>query len=259
MKKVKSFISIFFIIVMLVSLTYEGTAYGKSKNDNDECLIAIVIDDFGYGGKGTDEMLKLDIPLTAAIIPFLEKSKYDADIAVKNGKEVIIHMPMEANTDNHCLGKDPILLSLSDNEITKRVNAAFDEIKVAKGMNNHMGSRVTSNERAIGTVLDVVKEKNVFYLDSKTSQKSKVEKLCKDKNIPYYTRDIFLDHVNSQANVEKELDKAYEVAKKNGKCVVIGHVGAQGGNTTVNGLKNKIPQLKDKGAKFVFLSQLQPK
>lgn len=256
MQKSKQFIFKTFLIFISIILLSNEVVLSKNIDKDKEFLIAIVIDDFGYGAKGTEEMLKLPIPITAAVIPFLERSKYDADLAVKSGKEVIIHMPMEANTSNHCLGKNPILISLSNDEIRKRVDDAFKEINVAKGMNNHMGSRATSDERVMSNVLDIVKEKGVFYLDSKTSQKSKVEKLCKEKSIPYYTRDVFLDHINTQANVEKELEKAYDIAKKKGKCIVIGHVGAQGGNTTINGIKNKIGKLQEKGVKFVFLSQI---
>lgn len=240
-----------------ISCFYEQYAYGEEGN-KESGKIAIVIDDFGYEGEGTNDMLDLKIPITAAIIPFTEHSSYEAKLAAAKGKEVIIHMPMEPDKGKASwLGKKPLMTGLSNEEVDKRVREAIEEIPEAKGMNNHMGSKVMRDDKILMPVFKVLKEKQMFFLDSKTTMNSKGEVLCKELGVPYYGRDVFLDHVHSQQNVENELEKAADIAKEKGYAIVIGHVGGQGGKITVNGIKNKIHKLESQGIEFVFLSQLK--
>ena len=254
-------IILFLISTFLVSgpsLISNGKSNEEEKKENNKVKIAIVIDDFGNGGEGTEEMLNLDIPITAAVMPFAPYSEEESKKAIEKGKEVIIHMPMEPEHGKpHWLGKKPIISSLSNEEVEERVREAVGEISGAKGMNNHMGSKITKDERILREVFKVLKEKNMFFLDSKTTGKSKASELCREMSIPYYERDVFLDHVHSQENVEKELENAYKIAKEKGYAIVIGHVGAQGGKITANGIRNKMGKFQKQGVEFVFLSQIK--
>lgn len=241
-----------------ISFFNEQNVYGEEEKKENR-KIAIVIDDFGYEGQGTNDMLDLKIPITAAIIPFTEHASYEAKLAAAKGKEVIIHMPMEPDKGKASwLGKKPLMIGLSSEEVDKRVREAMEEIPEAKGMNNHMGSKVMRDDKILTPAFKVLKEKEMFFLDSKTTMNSKGQSVCKELGVPYYGRDIFLDHVQSQQNVENQMEKAASIAKEKGYAIVIGHVGAQGGNITVNGIKNKIHKLENEGIEFVFLSQLQP-
>ncbi|MGM9974948.1 MAG: divergent polysaccharide deacetylase family protein [Clostridiaceae bacterium] len=219
--------------------------------------IAVVIDDFGNRSEGTLEMLNLGIPITAAVMPFLETSAIDAETAFNKGHEVILHLPMEPERGKASwLGPKGITVNLSTEEIEKRVGEGLDNLKYATGINNHTGSKAMKDERVVAAVLKVVKERNIAFLDSKTTDSRLAESICGEKGIKYYKRDIFLDHINNISYIEKQLDAAGDKALRDGYAIVIGHVGPAGGKTTVQGLKNKIKALQEKGIVFVRLSEI---
>ncbi len=219
--------------------------------------IAIVIDDFGNGMKGTDEMLNLPVKLTVAIMPFLPSTKKDAESAHAKGHDVIVHMPMEPIRGRASwLGPGAILTSLTDDEIRRRVEAAIDDVPYAIGMNNHMGSRATADERVMRIVLQVCKERGLFFLDSRTSWKTVVPKVAKELGVPLLQNDVFLDDVNTRSHVLRQISAVRKELAKRSTCVVIGHVGPTG-LTTSGELKNAIPGLSME-ATFVRLSELLP-
>ncbi|WP_245809777.1 divergent polysaccharide deacetylase family protein [Cohnella massiliensis] len=219
--------------------------------------VAIVIDDFGNRMKGTEQMLELPVRLTVAVMPFLPTTRRDAEEAHAKGHDVIVHMPMEPVRGNpKWLGPNAILTSLSDGEIRERVEKAIADVPHAVGMNNHMGSRATADERVMRIVLQVCKEKGLFFLDSRTSHRSVVSKVAAELGVPTIRNDVFLDDVYSARHVARQLDVVLEKLEKDEKCVVIGHVGPPG-LITSDALKSAIPQLQKK-VMFVTLSQLGP-
>ncbi len=221
-------------------------------------VIAVVIDDFGNNCKGTEEIMALGIPITAAVMPFLPSSAKDAEAAYNKGHQVILHLPMEPERGKSSwLGPKGITVDLSTEEIEKRVEQALSELKFATGINNHTGSKAMKDERVVGAVLRVVKRNGISFLDSRTTEKSQAKRLCSDMKIRYFERDIFLDHVNSVYNIEKQLDKAGEMALSKGYAIVIGHVGPAGGKNTVQALKNKITSLEGMGIRFVTLENIE--
>ncbi|WP_352399576.1 divergent polysaccharide deacetylase family protein [Anaerotignum sp.] len=229
----------------------------KASNMSTYGKLAIVIDDFGYSGEGTDEMLALPIPLTVAVMPFSDCSKEDAQKAVNSGKEVIIHMPMESLSGKaEWVGKKGIFRTMNDEEIKALVEEAYSILPNAKGMNNHMGSAIMEDTRCLGDILDVVKEKNGFFVDSVTTAKSQGKALAKEKGVPFLARRVFLDSTDDIEVVKKNLRKAGEMALKGGEAMAIGHVGPEGGDVTVKALQSLIPELKEKGVVFVTASEL---
>jgi hypothetical protein len=219
--------------------------------------IAIVIDDFGNGGKGTEEMLKLPVKFTAAIMPFLPSTHRDAEAAHAIGHDVIVHLPMEPIRGKASwLGPGAILTSLPDEEIRRRVEAAIADVPYAIGMNNHMGSRATADERVMRIVLQVCKEKGLFFLDSRTSWKTVVPKVARELGVPLLQNHVFLDDIYTRRHVSRQINVLRRELKKRETCVVIGHVGPPG-LITSGELKNAIPNLRTE-ASFVRLSELLP-
>ncbi|WP_372663745.1 divergent polysaccharide deacetylase family protein [Cohnella sp.] len=219
--------------------------------------IAVVIDDLGNRMKGTEQMLELPIKLTVAVMPFLPSTRQDAEAAHRKGHDVIVHLPMEPIRGSRSwLGPGAITTDLTDDEIRKRVEAAIADVPHAVGMNNHMGSRATSDKRVMQIVLQVCKEKGLFFLDSRTSYQTVIPKVAKDLGVFTLHNDVFLDDVYTQRHVRKQIAVLKKFLKKNERCVVIGHVGPSGLNTS-GVLKNVIPELQG-SATFVPLSQLLP-
>lgn len=218
--------------------------------------IALVIDDFGNDMKGTAEMMELPIFFTAAVMPFLPTTKRDAEWAHKLGRDVLVHMPMEPNSGKASwLGPGAITTRQSDEEVRTRVQAAIDEVPYAVGINNHMGSKVTADERVMRIVLTVCKERNLFFLDSRTTSKSVVRKLAGEIGVPIAENNIFMDDVYTHNHIAKQAIKVKKRVKTSNSTVVIGHVGSPG-KYTADVLKQSIPKIIELGAEFVPVSAL---
>lgn len=123
--------------LLLFSFIPQGFAATSTIPKNE---LAIVIDDLGNDMRGTEEMLKLPIKLTVAVMPFMPTTKEDAELAHHYGHEVILHLPMEPKRGKKSwLGPGAITTDLSDDEIRKRVEDAIQDIPPLVGVNHHMG------------------------------------------------------------------------------------------------------------------------
>ncbi|WP_371932675.1 divergent polysaccharide deacetylase family protein [Bacillus carboniphilus] len=218
---------------------------------------AIVIDDLGNNMKGTEEMLKLPVSLTVAIMPFMPSTLKDAKTAHRYGHEVIIHMPMEPNSGKvSWLGPGAITTSLSDQEIRSRVRKAIDQVPHAVGMNHHMGSKATANKRVMRIVLEECKKNGLYYLDSKTTSKSVISEVASELGVPYLENKLFFDHLYTKSHITKQANLLEKRLQTEKDLVAIGHVGISG-PVMVSVLKQFLPKYKKK-ATPVLLSELLP-
>jgi uncharacterized protein len=245
----------FFIVLCICSLISVPSTYASVHPNKSTHRVALVIDDFGNNMKGTEDMLSLPIPLTVAVMPFLSTTKADAVLAHKKGKEVIVHLPMEPMSGKASwLGPKPITTDLSDEEIKARVTAAIKDVPHAVGMNNHMGSKATADERVMRIVLQVCKEHNLFFLDSRTNHRSIVGKIAKELDVPCIENEVFLDHVSSFAHVSSKMELLCSRLRTEDDLIAIGHVGVSG-HITSSVIKKYIPRLK-KDAELHFASEM---
>jgi uncharacterized protein len=219
--------------------------------------LAIVIDDFGNNMKGTEEMLDLPVPITVAIMPFLSSTEQDAKLAHEKGHEVIVHLPMEPKKGKKSwLGPGAITTDLSDEEVRKKVEEAIANVPHAVGMNHHMGSKVTEDERVMRIILEVCREKGLYYLDSKTTGNSVIPKIAKELSLPYLENSMFFDHVYTSRHVNKQASRLVKQLESHDKFIAIGHVGVTG-DMVASALRSYIPQYQ-KQAELVPLSALVP-
>lgn len=217
--------------------------------------LAVIIDDLGNKMEGTDEIMSMPVKLTVAVMPFLQTTQQDAKRAHEQGYDVLLHLPMEPKRGRpEWLGPGAILTKMSDEEVRKRVEAAIDNVPYAVGINNHMGSKVTADERIMSIVLDICKERGLFFVDSKTNYRSVVGKLCEQKGLPQVYNHIFLDDVASNDHISRQIGKVSEWLKSHENCVTIGHVGSRG-KKTASVLRRSIHTLQQE-ADFVGVSDL---
>lgn len=219
--------------------------------------LAILIDDFGYCGAGTEEMLALSIPFTAAIMPFSSYTAEDAERVQQAGKEIFIHMPMESLTGKReWVGEKGVFRDMDDAAIRELVEEAFTILPDAAGMNNHMGSAIMEDERSLSAVMDVLKEKGIPFVDSMTTAKSLGKTVAAEKGVTLLERDVFLDSTDSVNVVKDNLRKAGAVALEKGTAIAIGHVGPEGGKITAQAIKEVAPELEQAGVTFVTVGEL---
>ena len=216
-------------------------------------VIVLVIDDFGYRNDNiSDGFLNLSIPITCAIIPGHTASKKFAEKAVSYGKEVIIHMPMES--ENYSPGEDEykLLTSMTSELLETKLIQAFESLPEAIGMNNHQGSKATSDSKTMTVLASVLKDRGKYFIDSRTSSLTIGEKTMISFGVPTARRNIFLDNNNDLDKIEEQMNKLANSAKKNGFAVGLGHAR----KNTLAVLEKVVPDLLDKGFVFQFASQV---
>ncbi len=249
-KKLLVIVSIILVCIYIrIFLTSAPVVAPKSKT------VCIVIDDLGGYAKGIREMMSLPFPVTFAVLPFAEFSKAQATEAVKKGYEIIVHMPFEASHAKPVwYGNKYINRNLSDSEIQQIINEAFSILPMAKGMNNHMGSLATGDKQIMQVVLNEIRQRNLFYLDSRTTEETQAPTLVEHYKLPYLQRDVFLDDQGSPDWMKKQFKLLLETADDKGMAVGIGHVGPSG-ITLANVLREEVPKCQKNGYRFVFLSE----
>ena len=216
-------------------------------------VIAIIIDDFGYRNDYvTDGFLALKADLTYAVIPGHEHSYFFSEKAKSAGFEVIVHMPME-NTGKTYGEEQFVLKTDMDVEtIQRRVINAFNQIPSAIGMNNHQGSKASADQRIMSTIARVLKDKNKFFVDSRTTVETIGETTMKIFNVPTASRNVFLDNDDDEEKITVQLMKLVKKSEEKGIAIGIGHVKPK----TLNVLKKHIPKLQKDGYKFEFVSKI---
>ena len=218
-----------------------------------EGIIGIIIDDFGYrNDEVSDGFLRLNANLTYAIIPGHTYSSLFGKKAVESGFEVIVHMPLE-NTGKTFGEEDFVLLTAMEDEIIlERVNKALDQIPTAIGMNNHQGSKASADIKVVKNIAEVIKDRNLFFIDSRTTAESIIESTMESFGVPTARRNVFLDNDDDEEKIKAQLMELAQKASELGFAIGIGHVKAK----TLSVLEKYIPELEEKGFKFEFVSKM---
>lgn len=215
--------------------------------------IAIIIDDVGMNRRMSKAMIEVkDAPLTLAFLPYAVGLPELTAAAQKNGHELMIHMPMEPMDGSIDTGPIALMDAMGRADVDAMLDKAFASFDGYAGMNNHMGSRVTQNEQAMGWVMDALVERDLFYVDSKTIASSISADQARLSGIDYAERDVFLDHEDSPEFVKAALSKAEAIARKRGYAIAIGHPK----KVTYRALAAWIPGLEARGFEVVPVSEL---
>lgn len=212
--------------------------------------IAIVIDDLGYS-KYTRDIIDMDHNITAAFLPDAPHVTKYMQRAADKGHEIIIHMPMEAgHFDKE--EKSILKVGMSKDEIYERLDAAFEKVPLAIGINNHTGSKYTSDYESLRPVMFYLRAHQKFMLDSRTIASSKVPDAAEDLGVPYLVRHVFIDHFDDDKKIHEALSNVERIARENGFVIAIGHPRQK----TVKALRQWLPELESRGYSLIKLSTL---
>jgi polysaccharide deacetylase 2 family uncharacterized protein YibQ len=224
------------------------------QKDDGGLRASIVIDDLGEDYRAFKKLAAMDVPFTYSVLPFRTHSVRIANEASKNVGEVMLHLPLEPwNSTNHAINHGTLLTSMNDEELRMQLEKNLAAVPHLCGVSNHMGSKFTENHEKMEIILEAVKEKDLYFLDSRTSDKTVAYTLAQMMHIRTAQRKLFIDNIQNQQAIEKQLQKIPRLAKKNGGSVVaIGHPYP----STIAALKNYVPHLTEQGVTVVPLSQL---
>lgn len=216
----------------------------STPTDKELPRLALVIDDLGYASPElVTRLCAQPVPFSVAVLPYQEFTRESARIAREAGKELMLHLPMEPH-GYPGPGKDPgpdaVMFNLTEREVRDRVKKALADVPRAKGVNNHMGSRITPDRLRMGWVLDEVKAARCFFVDSRTEKDSVAFEIAQKLGIPSVERKVFLDDEKAYAEMEKQWDRAVAIARKEGQVLIIGHIYPE----TVQALERLIPRSK---------------
>jgi len=215
-----------------------------------QAQVAIIIDDIGYR-KSDAATLTLPGDLTFAILPHTPFGKSLAFQANAANKDVILHIPMEAENGKK-LGPGALTTQMDESAIRESLANSFGEIPFAIGMNNHMGSKLTKLYSPMTWTMRYLKDNNLIFIDSVTTEDSKARKLARHFGVPNLSRHLFLDNELTQSYISGQFSQLINQAKRYKRVVAIAHPHPE----TVEALGYLIPQLAIHGIELVGVSKL---
>ena len=199
-------------------------SYNKKKKEDHRPYLVIVLDDWGYSDENFPMLEALSLPIDVSVFPDHRYTLEASRLAKKTGKEVMIHLPMEPeNLARKNWEDNTITVDITEEEIRKILDEAIESVPYAVGVNNHMGSRATSDLRVMKVVIGYLKKKGLFFLDSVSTPKTVVRKVCRGLGLPYLARDVFIDNQSNLDYIKEQIKRAVRLAKKKGYAVLIGH------------------------------------
>jgi polysaccharide deacetylase 2 family uncharacterized protein YibQ len=213
--------------------------------------IAIVIDDLGSKDKISQELLRWDLPITFAILPFTPFSKRLAGEAHRQGKEVILHLPMEPQGYPQIRPGEGVLLQEMDaRRLLRQLSKDIEAVPYITGVSNHMGSRLMEDPEKIRIIFSELKRRGLFFLDSRTTAQTIGLQVAQSVGLKAIERTVFIDHSSTEEDIKGQLEQLIQVSLSRGKAIGIGHPHP----STIKSIKEMIPKMKEKGIEIVPLS-----
>ncbi len=229
----------------------EGSAF-QPQHTGPKPKIALIIDDIGMRLSGSRRAVNLPVPVTLAFLPYADAAPDLAKAAKEKGHELIIHIPMEAMQPTVSLGGMGLTSDMEEEAFHQRLEDIFASFDGYVGANNHMGSKLTQDSAAMARLMGALKERNLFFVDSKTISSSVAARTARQAGLAHASRDVFLDHEDTPDFVRTALQKLENTARTKGHAIAIGHPKP----VTLEVLEDWIPLAKARGFDFVPVSEV---
>ncbi len=215
--------------------------------------IAIIIDDLGYGHSVGQRAVMLPGPVAVAVLPAAPQATRLAKAAHANGKEVLVHLPLQAMSDDGLEEPDSIALDTSRKGFEVAFEQAVHAVPHARGVNNHRGSLLTRHPGHMRWLMEEIRDRNDWYfVDSFTTHHSVALRIAKEHGLRAAKRDVFLDGEREPASIAREFERLKSIARQNGSAIGIGHPYPE----TLEFLERALPALKAEGIELVALGDL---
>ena len=214
--------------------------------------VAFIIDDLGYEIEVAKKIMELEFPIALSILPFLQYSEFIAEEGRKNNQEIMLHLPMEPNNSDADPGPGVIKSYMSEEEIRQSVRDCILNFPYIIGTNNHMGSKITEDREIMEIILEEIREYNLFFIDSITTNDSIAYEVAQEMEIKSAVRSVFLDNENDMEYIKGQMLEVQETALREGEVIAIGHSRIN----TFYVLKRMVPELIRAGIEIVPVSEL---
>lgn len=213
--------------------------------------LAVVIDDAGRDLESQHIYESLGIPLTLAVMPNQVHTRDAALSWHAHGLPVILHQPMESVSGIGMESK-VILTSMGDEEIRSLLKSSLSQVPEAVGINNHQGSKATTDRHTMDVVMNELHHRRLFFFDSRTNSTTAADAAAASYGVLYVRNDLFVDNEADVAAISSMIREAAKRAQKYGTYVIIGHCRPK----TAEAFRQMVPQLEKEGIQFVYVSSL---
>ncbi|MFO7962895.1 MAG: divergent polysaccharide deacetylase family protein [Desulfobacterales bacterium] len=186
--------------------------------------VAIIIDDLGYDAGLAKKFIRLDSGLTVSILPYGPFNQEILKLAKETGSETMLHLPMEPREYPRIKpGPGALYSTMSPDALIAQLEADLDSVPGAKGVNNHMGSKMTADSTRMYQIFSILKKKGLFFVDSKTAPDSICKPSARMFQVPFAQRDVFIDHIQEREFIQNQIHLLMRIAENRGSAVGIAH------------------------------------
>ncbi len=214
--------------------------------------LAIIVDDCGYSALPCQIAPSINGPVTFSVLPNLKFSTQVSRCTDRAGKEVMLHLPMEAHHNSDPYPESYLIkVNMSKSKIESIIAKSLASVPNAVGVNNHMGSKATENKSVMSIIFAALKRQGLFFVDSVTG-KSVCKEIAHTMKLPFAERQVFLDNKNERTYIENQFKMAAQKARENGYAIAIGHARP----LTLQIIKEQADKLPGEGVIFVTVQEL---
>ena len=229
------------------------------KSTRPKPAVAFIIDDWGYNKRYIDLVSEINRPLTISILPNLRYSRYVAEEISKRSEmyDIILHLPLESKS-NRTVEANTIRCEMDKEKILSILDSDIESVPGLVGVSNHQGSKATEDERVMKVILEELRKRELFFVDSFTSPDSMCLDVAKNLGIKFATRDVFLDITdqtdleNFESYIKGQIQELAALAVETGSAIGVGH----NIETTLRVIKESIPDLEKQGIRIEPLKKM---
>jgi polysaccharide deacetylase 2 family uncharacterized protein YibQ len=214
--------------------------------------LAIILDDLGYDRAAADALLALPFPLTVSVLPHLPLSAEVAEEAYRRGDQVLLHMPMESEADGAKPEEIELRVGMNAQQVEGALTGMLETVPHAVGVNNHQGSRATSDPALMAELMPALRQRGLFFIDSRTAASTVAYDTAERSGVRAASRKVFLDDTAARDAILAQLELAARDAARDGAAIAIGHPHP----ATIAALTEGVPRLEARGIRFVFVSDV---
>ena len=219
----------------------------------DAPRVAIIIDDLGYHLANGKRAIGLPGPVAMSVLPSAPRAETLAREAHANGKEVLLHLPLQAYDDDARAEPAEIDIDMSQARVSDTFQQALDAVPHVVGINSHRGSLITRHPGHMAWLMqEIAKREQLFFVDSYTTRHSVAMQIAEETGVDAARRDVFLDPDPTPEAVAREFERLKRLARKRGAAIGIGHPFP----ATLELLERELPRLAEEGIELVTISEL---
>jgi len=216
--------------------------------------LVLVMDDLGFRMEVGEELFALRIPIIFSILPGVRYTLSLAKRVGEMGYDLFLHQPMEPEGYPHDdPGPRALWVHSSSEEIRRVIEENLSLPLRFSGVNNHMGSRFTADEKAMRIVLEEIKRRDLIYLDSLTTPRSVAPSICRELQVLCIFRDVFLDHSLKEEKILQRVEEWRRSSERKGISIAIAHPHPK----TLSVLRKAVPRLQREGFRFVGVKEIR--